>query len=80
MTKEPASAADMSDDELRELIDAHDPPAPPPSDADDVLEHQRAEHADRPTDAPPTEVAEVSDDGLAPVINNVGDDGGAASG
>ncbi len=41
-----------------------------------MLEQQRAENEPDP-DAPANERAE---DGLAPLINNTGDDGGAASG
>jgi hypothetical protein len=40
---------------------------------DDVLEQQRAVH--EPDDAPA-----AADDGIAPLVNNTGQDGGAASG
>jgi hypothetical protein len=41
---------------------------------DDVLEQQRAVHE------PGAATAEVADDGISPLVNNTGQDGGAASG
>jgi hypothetical protein len=46
------------------------------SDAEAELEAQRRAHAP----APDTSATERADDGLAPLINNTGDDGGAATG
>ena len=47
---------------------------PPP--VDEVLEQQREEHEPRP-DLPQHE---VNDEGVGALVNNTGDDGGAASG
>ena len=59
-------------DDLAAWIDSHDP-LPDAAAVEEVLGDQRAEH--EPEDGP-----EVTDEGIAPLVNNTGHDGGAASG
>ena len=58
------------------MPDPDDPAPAAPADAHEVLDEQRAEHE---PDLP-LPVHETNEAGVGPLVNNTGDDGGAASG
>jgi hypothetical protein len=70
--REPVPPA-LNDDELRTWIDQHDPPIPEQPTTE--LEAQRTRHTAERAGA-----TERPDDAMASLINNTGDDGGAATG